>query len=122
MENKKQILADIIFTVLILVAAFSVNLLLQSQFHTQTMTPMIFVLGVFLISRKTQGYAYGITASLLSVLAVNYAFTYPYFAFDLIAPECLSAAVVMLAVAIMTSTLTTQIKQQYHPGCLGQYG
>lgn len=73
---------------------------------------MIFVLGVFLISLKTQGYFWGITASLLSVLAVNYAFTYPYYAFDLISPECLASAIVMLVVAILTGTLTTQIKHQ----------
>ena len=112
MLNKKQILADSLFTVLILAAAFGVNLLLQALYKTQTMIPMIFVLGVFLVSRKTRGYFYGITASLLSVLAVNYAFTYPYYAFDLITPECLSSAVVMLIVAIMTGTLTTTIKAQ----------
>ena len=92
--------------------AFGVNLLLQLLFDTQTLIPMIFVLGVFLVSRKTQGYVYGISASLLSVLAVNYAFTYPYYAFDLITPECLSSAVVMLIVSTMTGTLTTKIKQQ----------
>ena len=112
MRNKKQILGDSIFTALTLCCAFGVNLLLQYLFKTYTMTPMIFVLGVFLVSRKTQGYFYGITASLLSVLAVNYAFTYPYYAFDLITPECLSSAVVMLIVSTMTGTLTTQIKQQ----------
>ena len=112
MPNKQRILGDSIFTVAILLSAFIVNLLLQELFDTQTLIPMIFVLGVFLVSRKTQGYFYGITASLLSVLAVNYAFTYPYYAFDLITPECLSSEVVMLIVAIMTGTLTTQIKQQ----------
>ena len=112
MRDKKQILGDSIFTVITLCGAFGVNLLLQSVFKTYTMTPMIFVLGVFLVSRKTQGFFYGITASLISVLAVNYAFTYPYYAFDLITPECLSSAVVMLIVAIMTGTLTTTIKQQ----------
>ena len=49
---------------------------------------------------------------MLSVLAVNWAFTYPYWAFDLISPECISSAVVMLIVAVMTGTLTTKIKQQ----------
>ena len=112
MQNKRQIAGDSIFTIITLCGAFGVNLLLQTVFKTYTMTPMIFVLGVFLVSRKTQGYFYGITASLLSVLAVNYAFTYPFYAFDLITPECLSSAVVMLIVAIMTGTLTTQIKQQ----------
>lgn len=85
---------------------------MQQWFQTQTLTPMIFVLGVFLISWRTQGYFWGIAASLVSVLAVNYAFTYPYYAFDLISPECVSSAIVMLIVSIMTGTLTTQIKHQ----------
>ena len=95
-----------------LVLAFLVNLVLQEWFGTQTMTSMIFVLGVFLVAWRTQGYFWGIIASLISVLAVNYAFTYPYWAFDLIRPECTSAAVVMLVVSIMTSTLTTKLKKQ----------
>jgi two-component system sensor histidine kinase KdpD len=73
---------------------------------------MMFVLGVFMISWRTQGYFWGIAASLISVLAVNYAFTYPYYAFDLISPECVSSAIVMLIVSIITGTLTTQIKHQ----------
>jgi two-component system sensor histidine kinase KdpD len=73
---------------------------------------MIFVLGVFLVSWRTQGYSFGIVASLISVLAVNWAFTYPYWAFDLISPECISSAVVMLIVSTMTGALTTRLKQQ----------
>ena len=91
---------------------FSVNLFLVEQFDTKTMTPMIFVLGVFLVSWRTQGYFFGIAASLISVLAVNWAFTYPYWAFDLISPECISSAVVMLIVSSMTGALTTRLKQQ----------
>jgi two-component system sensor histidine kinase KdpD len=109
--NRKK-LFDGIITVGILIAMFGVNLMMQQLFATNTMTPMIFVLGVFLVSWLTQGYFWGITASLVSVLAVNYAFTYPYWAFDLITPECVSSAVVMLIVAIMTGTLTTKLKQQ----------
>ena len=48
MREKKQILADSIFTIITLLGAFGVNLLLQAVFKTYTMTPMIFVLGVFL--------------------------------------------------------------------------
>lgn len=112
MPKRKYRLQDSFFTILILVGAFSVNLFLQSTFQTQTMTPMIFVLGVFLVSWRTQGYFWGIASSLISVLAVNWAFTYPYWAFDLISPECISSAVVMLIVAIMTGALTTRLKQQ----------
>ena len=112
MEKKKDIWADGLFTVFILLAVFGLNLLLQALFQTYTMTPMIFVLGVFLVSFRTQGYFWGIAASLISVLAVNWAFTYPYWAFDLISPECISSAVVMLIVATMTGALTTRLKQQ----------
>ena len=112
MVSKKYIFADTLFTALTLIVVFLVNLFLVMQFDTKTMTPMIFVLGVFLVSWRTQGYFWGVAASLISVLAVNWAFTYPYWAFDLISPECISSAVVMLLVATMTGTLTTRLKQQ----------
>ena len=112
MKGKKHIFDDVFFTATTLVVMFLVNLFLVEHFATKTMTPMIFVLGVFLVSWRTQGYFWGIAASLISVLLVNWAFTYPYWAFDLMSPECISAAVVMLIVAIMTGALTTRLKQQ----------
>ncbi len=110
--KQKLNIKDALFTIITLLLLLFLNIWMQDIFDTKTLIPMIFVLGVFLISLKTQGYFWGITASLLSVLAVNYAFTYPYYAFDLISPECLASAFVMLVVAILTGTLTTQIKHQ----------
>ena len=66
MKRNHQTVADGIFMAVTLLATFAVNLLLQQLFNTQTMIPMIFVLGVFLVSWRTQGYFWGITASLLS--------------------------------------------------------
>ena len=43
---------------------------------------LIFMLAVVLISRFTDGYWYGAIAAAGAVFAVNYAFTYPFFAFD----------------------------------------
>ena len=110
MVSKKHILSDCLFTVVALIVVFLINLFLVEQYNTKTMTP--FVLGVFLVSWRTQGYVFGIASSLISVLAVNWAFTYPYWAFDLISPECISSAVVMLIVSSMTGALTTRLKQQ----------
>ena len=112
MASKNRKIADSLFTAIALIAVFLINLFLVRQFNTKTMTPMIFVLGVFLVSWRTQGYVFGIVSSLISVLAVNWAFTYPYWAFDLISPECISSAVVMLIVSTMTGALTTRLKQQ----------
>ena len=112
MGNKKQIITDTLFSVAVLITVFLVNLFLVRQFNTKTMTPMIFVLGVFLVSWRTQGYVFGFIASLISVLAVNWAFTYPYWAFDLISPECISSAAVMMIVSTVTGAMTTRLKQQ----------
>ncbi len=112
MQKYKEKVREGFFVLIILLIAFFLNLFLEELFQTRTLIPMIFVLGIFIISLNTQGYFWGIASSLISVLAVNYAFTYPYYAFDLITPECVSSAVVMLIVAIMTGALTTQLKQQ----------
>ena len=80
----------------ILLASFFINVWIEYYFETKNHISMVFVLGVFLISWRTQGYFWGVTASLIGVLAVNYAFTYPYYAFDLRSPECVSSAAVML--------------------------
>lgn len=112
MKLPKQVLKDGLFTIATVLVVFFTNLFLVEQFDTKTMTPMIFVLGVFLVAWQTQGYFWSIAASLVSVLAVNWAFTYPFWAFDLISPECISSAVVMLIVAIMTGTLTARLKKQ----------
>ena len=112
MVGKKHIAADICFTIFTLGTMFLMNLFLVEQFNIKTVTPMIFVLGVFLVSWRTQGYAWGLVSSLISVLAVNWAFTYPYWAFDLIRPECIASAVVMLVVSTVTGALTTRLKKQ----------
>ena len=111
MHDKRK-LKEGLFTLATLCFMYILNILMQDIFYTKTLIPMLFVLGVFFISLKTQGYFWGVFGSLISVLAVNYAFTYPYYAIDLITPECVASAIVMLVVAIMTSTLTTQIKLQ----------
>ena len=73
---------DILFSVCVFFGAFAINLLIRKLFTTQTLVPMIFVFGVFLISLKTHGYCYGIVSAVLSVFAVNFAFTYPYYTLD----------------------------------------
>ena len=110
MVRKKLRWQDALRTAVILPATFLLNIFLRELFDTSTLIPMIFVLGVFLISLSTDGYIWGIAASLVSVLAVNYTFTAPYHAFDLISPVSLSSAVVMLIVAVMTSALTSKSK------------
>ena len=112
MTKYKQFIKDFLFTMFILGITYFLSFYMQFVFRTNTLVPTIFILGVFFVSIQTQGYLWGVTASLLSVILVNFTFTAPYYAIDLISPENLFAATVMLLIAIMTSTRTTLIKQQ----------
>ena len=80
----------------------------DTDFHV----PMIFVLAVLVVSLLTNGYFYGIFAALLSVFAVNWAFTYPYFEMNFSIYGYPLTFLTMLAVGIATSTLATRTKEQ----------
>ena len=55
---------------------------IQGLSESDNHVPLIFVLAVVLVSRFTEGYIYGVLASMIAVVGVNYVFTYPYFAFN----------------------------------------
>lgn len=71
--------------------------------------PMMYSLAVLIISRYSSGYFCGIFASVLSVAIINYFFTEPYFAFNLLIPGYPIAFAVMLTVCIITGASTTQL-------------
>lgn len=112
MKQVVKQLKDGLITLLILALAFFVSLLVHSFFSTDTSITAIFVLAVFLVSISTSGYLYGVAATLISVFAVNYAFTFPFFRFNFTIPENIVSAVIMSVVAFLTSTLTTKVKRQ----------
>lgn len=112
MQRLKKLWEDFLIVVTILTVAFIISLKLQEIVPSQRLVSMLLVLAVFLVSLSMKGYFWGILASIASVLIDNYVFAFPYFAFDFLSTENLIAALVMLAVAIITGTLTTQLKQQ----------
>lgn len=112
MPRYSGIIKDGVFSLAVLALAYGANVLMYNLMDSYALIPMVFVVGVFLIALRTQGYFWGVAASMTVVIVVNYVFTYPYYAFDFLLLENLLSAVVMLAVAIITSTLTTTIKRQ----------
>ena len=74
--------------------------------------PMVFVLAVLIISLLTDGYFYGVLASIASVIGVNYAFTYPYMKLDFSIYGYPTTFMTMLAVSLVISTLTTRVREQ----------
>lgn len=71
----------------------------------------IFVLAVLLISRFTTGYLFGIIASVLGVVCVNFIFTYPYWSVNFTLAGYPLTSLVYLVASIMTCALTTQARQ-----------
>ena len=112
MKATIKIWQDVATSLAILVAAFFICLFLHNLSVSWGLAGMILVLAVFLISLVTDGYVYGVAASFLAVLTDNFAFTFPFFAFDFLTVENLISAIVMLIVAVLTCTLTTKIKIQ----------
>lgn len=108
----KRTLRNILITLTILAAATVICFFLQQSVGTEAHAPLLFVLAVLFISRFTDGYGYGIFSAMAAVIAVNYIFTYPYFAFNFTITGYPLTFLVMLAVALSVSALTTQIKNQ----------
>ena len=72
---------------------------------------LIFVLAVAIVALVTNGYVWGVLASVIGVFCVNYMFTYPFWSFDMSITGYPLTFVVMLVVSVVISTLTTRVKQ-----------
>lgn len=112
MKQSRSILRDVAITVGILSFCFCISVLMQDIFNIPEQVTTAFAFAVFLISLLTDGYGYGLVAAAVSVLLVNYAFTFPYFALNFIIPSNFISALVMAVISLLTSALTTKVKHQ----------
>lgn len=110
--NTKKLLNNIFKTIIILISAFIIGLAITSVSESVCDLRLVFLLAVMLVSRFTEGYFFGVLASLLSVFCINYVFTYPYFAFNFTISGYPLTFIMLFSVSLMISMLTTQIKDQ----------
>ena len=75
-------------------------------------TVLIFVLFLILISRNTVGYFYGIFCSLLTVLWINYMFTYPFAKLNFTLSSYPITFIGMTAITVLISALTSRLTVQ----------
>lgn len=73
---------------------------------------LLYILGVITIARYTDGYFYGILASIFGVIFINCFFTYPYFKLNFILADYPFTFFCMLSISLITSTATTNLKRQ----------
>ena len=120
MKKFPKQLRNVLITIIILLVAFGVSVLLQDVLTIQEHVTTVFVFAVFLVSLWTDGYWYGIITAFVGMFAVNWAFTFPFFAFNFTIPENLLSAIIMIIVSLLTSMLTTKVKRSEEIKAIGE--
>ena len=118
LKNMKLSFSDVMKTLGILVGVIIIGLILYNLGFSEANIITVFILGVLLISNKTNGYIYGGFASLFSVLLFNFFFTVPRFSLNFYDPGYLVTFLIMLTSALVTSTLTNKVKYQANVSAL----
>lgn len=73
---------------------------------------LIYILALIIIARYTDGYWPGLAASVIAVICINFLFTYPYYELNFTLAGYPITFLAMLGATLLTSTMTTNIKQQ----------
>ncbi|MCR5826038.1 MAG: PAS domain-containing sensor histidine kinase [Oscillospiraceae bacterium] len=103
---------DAALTAALLSAATLLCSLMMRVAEGESYVGFVYVLAVVFVSRWTEGYVWGILASFFGVVCVNYVFTFPYWEINFLMTGYPLTFVTLLAVSVVVSTMTTQIKRQ----------
>lgn len=105
------ILYDLFKTTLIYLIATSFALCLVGAEVIHDNIFGMYILGVAVTSVMTNGYFWGIVASVGGVIGVNFFFTYPYYALNFSITGYPITFAVLLLISILISTLTAKVKK-----------
>lgn len=116
-RQRDQLVADHKRDILLCIGIFTVATVASFFFQEMASDPslniaMLYTLGVFIITRYTNGYVYGMLFSIMSVLSVNFFFTYPYKDFNFTIEGYQVTFLGMFAIAIITSAMSSNMKEQ----------
>jgi two-component system sensor histidine kinase KdpD len=106
--NKKSVTLTVGIMILVTLLAF----LLRFIGFNESNIIIAYILGVLLVAKQTEGYLYGISASIMGVLTFNFFFTVPYYSLMAYRPDYPITFVIMLICSIITSTMTTKAKHE----------
>lgn len=111
-KNITSIIRNIVRTFILLFIATLLSFVYNKCANNYNNISTLFTLAVLLISLCTDGYIYGIIASFLSILCINYLFTYPYFHLNFVVTGYPLTFLMMLIISIITSTTTAHLRDQ----------
>lgn len=109
--NGGSIVRCVLIIILFISAATGVGFLFRSIGFYEVNTVIVYILSVLLTARFTQGYAYGIAASLAATVTFNFFFTEPHYSLSVNDPSYFITFAVMTITAIVNSALTSKEKQ-----------
>lgn len=107
----KTVFFDLLTMAVLLSLASLTGYLFRHIGFAETNIVIIYLLAVLLAARFSNGYIFGILASVISIFAYNFFFTEPYYTFAVYDPSYLVTFVVMLITALLTSTVTSHAKK-----------
>ncbi len=110
-RTAKNIVSNLFIAIVLTGFATMIGFLFRHWNQHETNIVIIYILFVLLTARFTNGYLYGIGATVLSFLLFNWFFTEPYYSLKIKDPTLILTAIIMTVTAMITSALTSKVKQ-----------
>jgi len=111
-HKKTWIAMNFLVTIGIMMLATFLSFLFRYIGLQETNIIIAYILGVLFVAKQTEGYMFGIVASFIGVLTFNFFFTEPNYSMAVHGPDYPITLVIMLIIAMITSTLTTKAKKE----------
>lgn len=108
-----RILVCVAFTTLVLgICTLLAFLMFSNAGDGSANIALIYTLGLIFTTLNTTGYSYGLIFAFLSVVCINYFFSYPFFEQNFTMSGYPVTFLVMLIIYMITCTVTSRLKQQ----------
>lgn len=112
MRISRRHVLDLCITMAIVAVTTGASALLVKWTNSSANVTALYMLAALVVARTTEGYGWGVLASILGVFAVNYAFTAPFNSFNFTASGYPVIFLSLLMISIITSATTGNVKQQ----------
>ncbi|ADL06730.1 sensor histidine kinase [Lacrimispora saccharolytica] len=110
--SKRDLLRNFLITFHSLLVATILSYMMHILGGYTNNVGIIYMMAVVLVSRYSTGYVPGVIASFISVICVNFVFTYPYMAFNFTMEGYPVTFIALLVISTITSATTTHLKEQ----------
>ncbi len=105
-------LMDLFLTTAIVLITTAACALMVRWTHSSANITALYTLCVLVVARMTEGYGWGIVASVMGVFTVNFAFTDPFFHFNFTSAGYPVIFLSLLLISVITSATTGSVKRQ----------